>query len=211
MSDVESAEAAPDLLGRRPPLPGRPGRPRSARAERAILDATSDLLIERGFQGLSVEEVAERAGVGKATIYRRWSSKDELVRTAVCVHDDFVPPDTGSVRGDFLAILGARRTSAEPRLWPMMARIVGEAIGNPAFLGAYWDAVVRPRRAIGTAIIRRGKARGEVRPDVDEELVLDALVGFVIYRLLVSPEHTLPATSVVEEFVDTLCRGIAAP
>ena len=187
----------------------RPGRPRSARAERAILDAASDLLLERGFQGMSVEEVAERAGVGKATIYRRWASKDELVRTAVCcVHDDVVPPDTGSVRGDLLAILSARHAAAEPRLWPMMARIVGEAIGNPGFMRAYSDAVVRPRRAIGLAIIRRGKARGEVRPDVDEEIVLDALVGFVIYRLLVSPEHTLPAMSVVEEFVDTLCRGI---
>ncbi|HET9015894.1 MAG TPA: TetR/AcrR family transcriptional regulator [Thermomicrobiaceae bacterium] len=201
---IESRPDACEQAGR------RPGRPRSLRAERAILEAASALLVERGFQGMSVEEVAERAGVGKATIYRRWPSKAALVHSAVCgIPDDVVLPDTGSFRGDVLAILAARHARAESHAWPMVARIVAEAIGNPDVMSAYRDAVVRPRRALGAEVIRRAKARGEIRADADEDVLLDALVGFVIYRVFVSPDHAMPAPEVVDRFLDVLLQGVA--
>src|SRR5260370_35342567 len=84
----------------------KPGRPRSAQAHKAILDATLELLAEEGFQGLSIEEVAARAGAGKTTIYRRWSSKEELVMEAIRQVQIEVPVmDTGNFRNDLAALL----------------------------------------------------------------------------------------------------------
>src|SRR5260370_18750172 len=84
----------------------KPGRPRSAQAQKAIIDATLELLAEEGFQGLSIEAVAARAGVGKTTIYRRWSSKEELVMEAIRqVQIDVPVMDTGNFRNDLAALL----------------------------------------------------------------------------------------------------------
>jgi Bacterial regulatory proteins, tetR family len=90
-----------------------PGRPRSEASHQAIIQATLDLLIEVGYGALTMESVRTRAGVGKATIYRRWSSKEELVSdTIVFLHEEFETPDTGSLRGDYEALAGAVRASA---------------------------------------------------------------------------------------------------
>ena len=84
----------------------KPGRPRSAQAHKAIIDATLELLAEEGFQGLSIEAVAAKAGVGKTTIYRRWSSKDELVMDAIReVQIDLPVIDTGNFRNDLTTLL----------------------------------------------------------------------------------------------------------
>src|SRR5260370_10613411 len=84
----------------------KPGRPRSAQAHKAIIDATLELLAEEGFQGLSIEEVAARAGVGKTTIYRRWPSKDELVMEAIRqVQIDVPAIDIGNFRNDLAALI----------------------------------------------------------------------------------------------------------
>ena len=91
-----------------------PGRPRSEASHQAIIQATLELLIEVGYGALTMDAVRDRAGVGKATIYRRWSSKEELVRdTIVFLHEDFAAPDTGSLRGDYDACL--LYTSPSPR------------------------------------------------------------------------------------------------
>ena len=79
-----------------------PGRPRSEASHHAIIEATLELLIESGYGALTMDAVRTRAGVGKATIYRRWSSKEELVSDAIVVlHEEFDTPDTGSLRGDY--------------------------------------------------------------------------------------------------------------
>ena len=90
-----------------------PGRPRSEASHQAIIEATLELLTEAGYGSLTMEAVRTRAGVGKATIYRRWASKEELVRDAIVfVHDKFDTPDTGSLRGDYQALAAVVRASA---------------------------------------------------------------------------------------------------
>ena len=174
-----------------PPDPGagRPGRPRSARAHAAILEATLELLAERGLAALTMEGVAARAGVGKATVYRRWTSKTELVGEAVARigTQDMTLPDTGSVRGDVLAMMRGRRASAgATRAGFFIPRLVGEAAGDPE-LGPLLDEVlVQPGRRVMRAILERGIERGELRPDLDIESAVDLLVGAIVYRLLYS-------------------------
>ena len=160
-----------------------PGRPRSARAHRAILDSAIELLLEDGFTGMSMEGVAARAGVGKATIYRRWSSKTELEL-----------PDTGSVRADLLDLgRQALASLGDPEYANLLARMRGEAAKHPELREAYQHKLVAPRREVVAAVIRRGIERGELRDDLDLELLVDMVVGPVIYRSLIGgrfgPEH----------------------
>ncbi len=166
-----------------------PGRPRSAEADQAILQAALELLAETGYAALTMERVRERSGVGKATLYRRYGSKEELVRAAI-VHlnsDIPMPEDTGSMVGDFAAtaqvvLAGAARTGA----LTLMPRLLSEVAGNPDMHALFSEHLVEPRRRVVRGIVERAKARGEIRADVDPELAVDLMVGPVIYRLIIS-------------------------
>src|SRR5438270_10407102 len=119
-------------------LPRRPGRPRSAQAHQAILDAAPDLLADVGFEAMSVEGVAARAGVGKTTIYRRWPTKELLVIEAVrSIHAEHPILDTGNLRGDLRTLLqiaeDSKSRSLAQRLLP---RFLGEVAANPALFEA---------------------------------------------------------------------------
>jgi AcrR family transcriptional regulator len=110
------------------------GRPRDARADRAILEATLELIVELGVHGFRTEDVAARAGVGKGAIYRRYRSKDELVTAAVAalVGEEIAVPDTGSTRGDLLALMRqAVELFGGSLPWPMMPNLVGAMAQNP--------------------------------------------------------------------------------
>jgi AcrR family transcriptional regulator len=199
------------------PAPGAdvcrpPGRPRSAEADRAILRATVDLLADEGYGGVTMEGVAARAGVGKATVYRRWPSKSALVVDAVdaCRESGWQAPDTGSAREDLLVFvrgfLDVIRASDAGRVMPAL---VTELARNPELAAAFRDGLVQPRRACVLETVRRGVERGEVRPDVDAELVADAVVGLLEHRFLVTGmeiDDGLP-----ERILHLLWRGIAAP
>ena len=189
-----------------------PGRPRSAEADRAILRATVDLLAREGYGGVTMEGVAARAGVGKATVYRRWHSKSDLVVDAVdaCRESGWQPPDTGSAREDLLAFvrgfMDVIRASDAGRVMPAL---VAELARNPELAAAFRDGFVQPRRARILEAVRRGVERGEVRADVDGEVVADAVVGLLQHRFLVTGmeiDDGLP-----ERVLDLLWRGIAAP
>lgn len=186
-----------------------PGRPRSAEADEAILGAALAAFLEVGYQGMSIEDVATRAGVGKTTIYRRWPGKDELIAAAVSrVTEAGDHADTGSLRGDLLAVVERLRRS--PLSGRTFARLVAELDANPALAPIYRDNVVRPRRAALRAVLRRGVARGELSGDVDLDLAVDMLIGPVMLRGLqeqIDPRR--PALS-PERLVDALLRGIAA-
>lgn len=191
----------------------RPGRPRSARADRAILKATIELLVETGYGGMSVEAVAARAQVGKATIYRRWQSKKALVAEALRqLTDDVRMPDTGSTREDLIALLlDFRRVSSASYIGPMTGRIISAAISNPEFMKIYWENTILPRRTAVSEILLRGQTRGDLRSDLDLELVLDILPGTAVYRILISKhglEHAQPVDP--EELVNTIWSGISA-
>ena len=187
-----------------------PGRPRSAAAHRAILDATVQLLSEVGFAATTVEAVAARAGVGKATVYRRWPSKVPLVIDALDARAiEQVPiPRTGSVRGDLIEFLvGLVETMSGPD-GRLVAPLLAEISRNQELAEAFRRDLVAPRRAGVEEIVREGMARGELRPDLDVDLALDTPVGVIFQRLLILGEPV--DKEVVRRIVDQLLEGIGA-
>lgn len=189
-----------------------PGRPRSAEADRAILRAAVDLLADEGYGGVTMEGVAARAGVGKATVYRRWPCKSALVVDAVtaCRESGVTPPNTGSAREDLLVFVRGfmhhLRTSDAARVMPAL---VAELSRNPDLAAEFREGFVQPRRAKVLDAVRRGVERGEVRAGVDPDLVADGVVALLLHRFLVTGmdlDDDLP-----ERVVDVLWRGIAAP
>ena len=163
------------------------GRPRSAEADAAIVRSTLELLREEGFRGLSVEAVRARAGVGKATIYRRYPDKSALVRAAMgAIHADLELPDTGSVRGDLEAAFAlVYATGLDSGTLVLMPRLLAEATSEPELHAAFTAALVEPRRGAFHEILSRGVRRGELPQDADLDLITDLITGPIIYRLLI--------------------------
>ena len=161
----------------------RPGRPRSEQAEQAIIEATLDLFAEQGFEGVCVEAVAARAGVGKATIYRRWPNKEELLLAALGSMKSPFPEPTGSVRDDLVAQLTVMCADrADPRKARRYALLLGEGQKYPRLMARYKETVVEPRHDAIREVIRRGIATGELRADTDVEIALLALTGTVLAK-----------------------------
>lgn len=194
-----------------PPAPARPhpGRPRSADADQAIRAATLHLLAELGYDSLTVEGVAARAGVGKPTIYRRFPSKAALVRDALDgLVQTMVIPDTGRVRDDLVAVVtqSIQKLAASPA-GRIAAGLVAEMGRNPELAAAYRERLLLARRAAVARILDAGVARGELRGDLDREVVVDLLAAPPFYRALVSGD---PLTvDLAERIVDCVLRGIA--
>ena len=183
----------------------RRGRPRSADADEAILAATLELAGEVGINGMSMDDLAERAGVSKTTIYRRWTSKEQLVlealRSAMGPLDDV---DTGSVRDDlraYLIELGERLWQG--RMSDVLPHLVEVACHDEA-LRSRLDDYVQFRRAPMLAILGRGLDRGELPADTDLDVLADVLIGPFIYRRL------LTHAPLDETFVDRVL-GVALP
>jgi AcrR family transcriptional regulator len=188
----------------------RPGRPRSPEAHAAILRAALELAVEGGLRGLSMEAIAARAGVGKATIYRRWKSKEALFVEAIGLIA-LTPevPDTGSARGDFEAMSGAAVGRMAPEAFRVLPRLMADAGDDPELLEALRAALVRPRRAAIATILRRGVERGELRPDLDVELTCDLIIGPLIARVLLAGGDPRALEGYPIRVWDALARGIA--
>jgi AcrR family transcriptional regulator len=155
------------------------GRPRSAEADRAILDAALRLLYEHGYSGMSMEAVADAAGVGKTTVYRRYRDKDDLVTAAIASmkgHDEL--PDSGDTRADLLELL-QRVVRSKERVQNMrlLGMLWADQERNPQLLRLFRERVIAPRRQMLIDVIRRGQDRGEVRADVDPALAAEMMVG----------------------------------
>jgi AcrR family transcriptional regulator len=191
------------------------GRPRSERAHQAILQATIELLVEQGFAEMSIEGVATRAGVGKATIYRRWPSKADLVAEAVgrLSHKVLDPVDTGSVRGDLLALAEqAFHTHEAGEVTELMLKLMSERARYPELQEAFMRRVAEPRRRVVADAIERGVERGEVRADVDAQLLTDVLVGVTVYRSMMTARHPPEIRrEELERVIDMVFEGVAAP
>jgi AcrR family transcriptional regulator len=166
----------------------RPGRPRSAVADAAIVRATLELLLEDGYRALTMEHVRARAGIGKATLYRRYGSKQELVTHAVRhLNQPLETPDTGTVREDILTLARSVLAGAERvQFASFVPRLLADAAGDPEMHAIFYENLVAPRRAVMGAVLRRGVERGELRADLDVELAIDILTGPWVYRLLIS-------------------------
>jgi AcrR family transcriptional regulator len=164
------------------------GRPREERADKAILEVTLRVIAERGLAELRIDDVAERAHVGKATIYRRYRSKDELVAAAVTsLVSEISIPDTGSTENDLRELMrnavrvyrGSLEAGVMPGLVDAMSR-------DSELARAVREGFLKRRRAALAAVLERGVERGDLRPDLDVELALDVLGGPLFYRLLVT-------------------------
>ncbi|WP_326595174.1 TetR/AcrR family transcriptional regulator [Streptomyces sp. NBC_01803] len=184
------------------------GRPRSAKAESAILRATVSLLGESGFQGLTMDQVARRAGVGRATVYRRWKSKEEMIISALdTLMADFDVAETGDLRHDLLAMTRWLRdgllNAPEGRLLPHLAV---QAIRDPDFPSSHMDTWVCPWRDAAEAVLVRGRHAGEVREDVNLTGVVDMLAGVVILRLFLGQGRPLLDDQIME-MIDIVLDG----
>src|ERR1700683_2004813 len=164
------------------PANRRPGRPRSEQAEQAIIEATLDLFAEQGFEGVCVAAVEARAGVGKATIYRRWPNKEELLLAAFgSLKSPFPEPKGVSARDDLLAMVEVIcADKADPRKARRYALLLGEGEKYPRLMARYKETVVQPRRDAMRAVIRRGTETGELRPDTDVEIAMLTLTGVIM-------------------------------
>jgi AcrR family transcriptional regulator len=165
------------------------GRPRSEKARRAILAAAMDLLFDRGLHAMSMDDVAKRAGVSKATIYRWWPSKELLAVDALFSEWAASLPDaqrdTGTLRGDLLASFRPwlRQLNAKP-FGRVIAGLVAEAQTDPEFGQLYREHFVQPRRNATRPLLLRAIERGEIAPDTNLDVTLDLLYGPIYHRLL---------------------------
>lgn len=190
------------------------GRPRSADADQAIFAAAIELLSSRGLHQLSMEAVAEKAGVGKATLYRRFASKRDLVEAALRTIRSVGPaPDTGTVRGD-LGRLIKREIAASKRIKGLerfAPRLLADAADDPELSALAHETVLTTDRGRIDEVLRRGVERGELRDDLDLELAIDLLHGALIYRFLLSGEGARAITaSYVEKLLSLLETGLAS-
>jgi AcrR family transcriptional regulator len=186
------------------------GRPRSEAVERAIVEGVLKLL-EEGvpLAELSIERIARTAGVGKATIYRRWSGKEELFVEVVRATE---PPDPElpgtSMRDDLVAVLEQlRQRGLMTRSSALLRSVFAQMKSSPKLWEAYHTIVVAPRRQKQYAILRRGQANGELRTDLDVELLNDLLVGPMLFRTIMQPDADLP-DGLSEQIIDTVLEGL---
>jgi AcrR family transcriptional regulator len=190
----------------------KPGRPRSAQADQRILQATLEELAQVGFEALSIEAVAARAGVGKTTIYRRWPSKTELVLESIrMIHTQAPVVDTGNFRDDLLTILRSAYHIDTPLVEQLVVKVIGEVKSNPEVVQVFMERHVRPRFQAIMQMIERAKARGELRQDVDTALIVGLAAGPYFFQILFGGMAPMPASSsdLPEQMVDAILQGIA--
>jgi AcrR family transcriptional regulator len=189
-------------------------RTRSERATAAILGAARELLEERGLKRLSVDAIAARAGVSKATIYRWWPSKAAVVMDAFLAgtRPRMPFPDTGSAREDLRRQLrSVIRLFNEPRTRDPFVALIAESQHDPELASALRERFIAGRRAAAREVFVRGQARGELREDLDVEIVIEMLIGPLVTRTLTSGGDPDALAGLPMRVYDTLAAGIAAP
>ena len=188
----------------------RRGRPRSDTTHRKILEATRQLLSEGSFADLKIEHVAARAGVGKAAIYRRWGSKEALAQEllAELAGPHIAVAETGNTREEMLAaVLNPMRAVTDTPFGPVIRSLLSQIATNPTLGDPFRATVVQARRDEVARVIRRGIARGDLRPDADTAVATELLVGPVYFRVMFGGELD---AAFAERIVDSVLRGYAA-
>lgn len=179
-----------------------PGRPRSEEARLAILRSTLKILGKHGFSDLTIEDVAAHAGVGKATVYRWWPNKAALIADAFASSTTRALhfPDTGSLCSDMSQQMRQLVKIFRGRRGRIVSAILGGGQSDRELIGAFRKRFLLPRRLEAYATLRRGIRRGELRKDVDMDLVLDSLYGPIYMRFLIRHDKMTP------DFIDRLCK-----
>ena len=186
-----------------------PGRPRSDAAHDAILTAAIALVREVGYDAVTMDGIAARAGVGKATVYRRWTGKETLVAEAIeRIVAAFPVPDTGTVRGDLAVVM--RYTIgmyADPATAALLSGLVAAMARSAPIAEAVRRGFVGRWRDVVQRVVERAAARGEVRADVDVALAIELIAGPLFHRFLITGGAVdEPLTKAV---VDVVLRGLA--
>ena len=187
--------------GKRPP-----GRPRSEQARQAILRTTLKILGKNGFSDFKIEEVAAHASVGKATVYRWWPNKGALIADAFASSTTrkLRFPDTGSVYADMSQQMRQLIKVFRSRRGRIVSAILAAGQSDKDLIDAFRERFLWPRRREAYATLRRGIERGELRRDLDPDLLLDSLYGPIYMRFLIQHDRLTP------EFVDRLCELVLA-
>lgn len=183
----------------------RPGG-RAARVRAAVLQAAADLLTEVGYDAMSYEDVADRAGVHRTTVYRRWPTKPELVAEAVGLHSDrHVPiPDTGTFATDLLALVRSVAANIGSEGGARRSRSIVAAAATSEQLKEAMHAFMDDRIERSEVIVRRAIERGELPEGIDPRVVIEPAVGAVWFRLLLTGE---PIEDTFVERVNALVVG----
>jgi AcrR family transcriptional regulator len=188
-----------------------PGRPRSAEADAAITRATLEVFVEEGFERLSMERIADRAGVGKATLYRRAGSKEELLVQAYArVRPPGPPDDSGSLEGDLMALARGQRKRSRELGGSIVARMIAAALSNDQLHRLYVERTIEPFRELFAEFLRRAIARGEVRDDIDIDSATDLLHGAIVYRLILDGGDPDDLPAFIRTVLPTALEGLRA-
>lgn len=181
------------------------GRPRSASAHQSALDATVEVLLESGIDGVTLEEVAARSGVAKSTLYRHFGSKEALVaKAARCAVIEYPTPDTGSLLDDLRILFDRfKQVEEENRLVQLLPMLLDAAPRDPD-LQALLDEVLAERRRPVRTILQLAQHRGEIDPDLDLEVAMAVLIGPFTYR------RTVEGREITPDFVDTVVATTVA-
>lgn len=191
--------------------PRSPGRPRSLRADEAIIEATLDLLAEGStIEALSIEAIATRAGVGKATIYRRWAGKDALLLDALRrLKGVLAQPAGHSVRDDLVLLVGAIGKNVDPRAAKIMP-CLAPAVNRSADQFQLYQNIISPRRQLMREVLRRGIDEGVLRADIDVEVTMALLTGPMLIQRVLQWNPDLDEQTLPERVVDAVLEGIQA-
>lgn len=205
---LPGAAADPDLVATVEPPERRPGRPRDERADRAIIAATLEIFADEGYHALSVEAVAARAEVGKATIYRRWQGKRQLVIDALATLNDDLPEFTGSTRERLLqAMQHMANKDADSLAGRIMPRMMAYSVSHPDLYAEYFDRVIVPRRRRLRAVLVEGVESGELRADLDIDTAVLSVVGPILLQAH-SPGHRRPASELPSALLNIIWPGL---
>jgi AcrR family transcriptional regulator len=190
------------------------GRPRSTTSQKAILSTAIEILLEQGLTSMSMDDVAKRAGVSKATIYRWWGSKELLALDALATEWALPTPspdlDTGSLRGDLLARIQPWLDQLNQKPYErIIAGLVAQTQTDPEFAKLYRERFVAPRRDEIRKLLLRAIDRGEIAADTNLEVTLDLLYGSIYHRLLHrhAPLSNQFATQVIDAVIAAISSG----
>jgi len=187
-----------------------PGRPRDPEATASILRVALELGEESGFDGLTVEGIAARAGVAKTTIYRRWPNAWAIVMDAFLAEVTRTAPlqERATARESFAASMRLLARAYRGRQGKILRPLLGRAQVDANLREAVRKRWVEPRRQVAREIIRRGIESGELRTGLDADVVLDALYGPFYHRLLAPYDDSAISDAYVDLLVDTVFRGL---
>jgi AcrR family transcriptional regulator len=193
-----------------------PGRPRDPDADKAILRAALHLFLERGIEGVSFEEIARRAGVTRPTIYRRWSSKEQLLARAIEAVRERSAPSNERLKEIVKSLTPRDFTRrflengvdlwADRELGRLTVQLIGAKNSSPELLATYWKSYGGPRWKLFLAFLERMRAEGLLRKETDIEILASMIAGAMMFRLFFVPSRREPSRAQIRSYLVRLMR-----